>query len=151
MKIEHEMNTSSRACLLLVIMFLAVACAKNADQPTPSGNGPLIAGNETAAILQLRTIASAETAYMTTTGAGSYGTLRQLVDSQLIDSSLGSGDKSGYRFEVRLTPNSSYEAVARPAQYGITGLRSFYLNSNDGQIRGADKKGAEATASDPAS
>lgn len=42
----------------------------------------------------------------------------------------------------------SYDAVATPVNYGSTGKRSFFLNQ-EGVIREADKKGAEATASDP--
>ena len=120
------------------------------NQPSPSGNGPTIAANELAAISQLRAIASAETNYQATTGSGKYGTLKQLIDSQSISPQIKTGENRGYRFEVRVTSGTSYEAVATPIQYGFTGLKSFYMNSSGSEIHGADKKGVEATASDPA-
>jgi hypothetical protein len=107
-----------------------------------------MAANELAAISQLRAIASAETTYQTTTGGGSYGTLRQLIDAQSINQQISTGENRGYKFEVRAT-GPSYEAVATPVTYGLTGLKSFYLNSTSSAIHVADKKGAEATASDP--
>jgi hypothetical protein len=108
-----------------------------------------MAANELAAISQLRAIASAETNYQTTTGGGSYGTLKQLIDSQSIGQQIGSGENRGYKFEVRVSSGSSFEAVATPIKYGFTGLKSFYMNSSGSEIHGADKKGLEATASDP--
>jgi hypothetical protein len=108
-----------------------------------------MAANELAAISQLRAIASAESTYQATAGNGSYGTLKQLVDSQSINQQIMNGENRGYRFEVRVGTDSSYEAVATPLQYGLTGLKSFYLNSSSSAIHVADKKGAEATASDP--
>ena len=133
--------------LILAVSLLTFACAAN--QPTPSGNGPTMAANELAAISQLRAIASAETTYQTTTGGGSYGTLKQLIDAQSINPQIGTGQNRGYKFEVRVTSGSSYEALATPLQYGLTGLKSYYVNSSSSAIHVADKKGAEATASDP--
>jgi hypothetical protein len=150
--IEEEKMIHTRRCtflLLALALLLGTACAKRAEQPTPAGNSQLIAANESAAISTLRTISSAQTAYQAVSGNGSYGTLKQLADAQLVDAQLGSGEKNGYRFQVKLTSPSSYEVVATPAQYGITGRNSFYISSHDVVIHSADKRGAEATASDP--
>lgn len=136
-----------RTCLILAISLLIVACTHS--QPTPTGNGPTMAANELAAISQLRAIASAESIYQATTGGGSYATLKQLVDSQAINSNISSGENRGYRFEVKVTSISSFEAIAAPKEYGLTGLKSFYMNSTDSHVHAADKKGAEAVASDP--
>ena len=108
-----------------------------------------MAANEAAAISTLSTIFSAQTAYQATRGGGSYGTLKQLADAQLIDARLGGGEKNGYKFDVKITSDKFCEIVATPVHYGITGQNSFYLNSSDGVIRRADKQGAEATATDP--
>lgn len=138
----------SRTRLILVaISILMVGCQQS--QPTPSANGPTMAANELAAISQLRAIASAETNYQATTGGGSFGSLQQLVDSQSLNRPINKGENRGYKFEVRVTGEPSYEAVATPLQYGLTGLKSFYLNSNSSVIHAADKKGAEANAADP--
>ena len=134
-------------CLIITGLFWA-ACARTDGPVTPSGNGPLMATNETSAVMSLRTIATQETRYQAATG--SYGTLRQLADSQGLDPHLAGGEKGGYKFEIRVTGEASYEATATPLQYGITGRRSFYLNSDDAQVHGADRQGATASGSDPA-
>jgi hypothetical protein len=151
MEMKRERSIASRYCIVMMLgaSLLIVACAKSADQPTPSGNGPTMAANELAAISQLRAIASAENTYQATTGGGSYATLKQLSDSQAINQQLNNGENRGYKFDVRVTSGSSYEAVATPIKYGFTGMKSFYLNSSGSDIHSADKKGAEATASDP--
>ncbi len=137
-----------RVGLLFAAGILALSCASSADKPSASGNSQLIAANETAAILQVRAIASAESIYMSTAGAGSFGTLTQLVEAGAVSPTLGSGQKGGYRYEVKVAP-ASYEVTATPVQYAFTGLRSFYMNSTDGVIHSADKKGAAADATDP--
>ena len=134
-------------CLTGVAM-LSIACAKTDEPVKPSGNGPLMAANEASAVMSLRTIASTETRQQAATG--SYGTLKQIADSQGLEPHLAEGEKGGYKFEVRVTGDASYEATAVPAQYGITGRRSFYLNSDDAQVHGADHQGAAANGSDPA-
>jgi hypothetical protein len=40
-----------------------------------------------------------------------------------------------------------YEATATPIKYGRQGRKSFFIDETD-KLRGADKQGAEATASD---
>ena len=144
---ESAIVGSCRTVLMLAISLLIISCSTN--QPTPSGNGPTMAANELAAISQLRAIASAEATYQATTGGGSYATLKQLVDSQSINQQISTGENRGYRFVVRVPSDASYEMVATPLQYGFTGLKSFYMNSSSSAIHVADKKGAEATASDP--
>lgn len=108
-----------------------------------------MAANELAAISQLRAIATAEANYQATTGGGSYGTLKQLIDAQSINQQLSNGENRGYKFEIRVASGSSYDALATPVKYGLTGLKSFYMNSGGSEIHGADKKGMEATVSDP--
>ena len=107
------------------------------------------AGNDLSAISALRIIRGAENNYMSTAGSGQFGTLKQLIDSQLIDPSFANG-KNGYKYEVRLKPpnQTSYEALATPIEYGLNGNQSFYMGE-DGVLHGADKKGAEANSTDP--
>lgn len=133
---------------LIIITALSMACAGNSIKPSPSGNNQIIAANEAAAILQIRTLASAEATYTATTGTGGYGTLKQLVDSQAIDTGIGSGQKEGYKFEVKIPSPTSYEISAIPIQYSFTGQKSFYMNSIDGIIHASDKRGAEAVSAD---
>ena len=76
----------------------------------------------------------------------------------LLDAELAAGKKGGYLFRYRpLTRTAGEEAAkddfgfelaAVPAEYGRSGRRSFFLDSS-GRLRGADKQGALATATDP--
>jgi ribosomal protein L40E len=107
------------------------------------------ASNESMAISTLRTISTAESTYYATVGNGSYGTLEELADSSLVDKELLTGEKFGYKFEIRTGPSNNYgsdgfEALATPVRYGSTGVRSFYL-SEDGVMRAADIHGSEAS------
>ena len=70
----------------------------------------------------------------------------------LLDAELAAGKKGGYEFRYQaVQPQGTepgFELGAKPAEYGKTGLRSFFLDSS-GTLRGGDKHGALATASDP--
>jgi hypothetical protein len=142
-----------RVCLGTILMLaaalLVTSCQGAATQPTPAANGPNMTANEMAAVARLRAISSGETTYIVTTGNGNYGTLKQLLDANIISSPFAASEGRGYKFEVRLKGPSTYEAVATPIQYGLTGRISYYIGSSGGEIRGADKKGQEATESDP--
>ena len=108
-----------------------------------------MAAYETAALIDLNSIAKAEEEYLRTIGKNrSYVSLKQLAAARLIDPQLGAGQKGGYRFLVRVKPGSkSFEAEATPVEYGRTGIGSFYVNQ-DGIIRGGDKKGIRAGITD---
>ena len=95
-------------------------------------------------------IRKAETDYKMANGR--YGSLDELLREKRIRKSLASGLNHGYKFSIRYN-ESAYTAVAVPIKYGSnsysgTGMFSFYLDDS-GVIRAADKKGAEANASDP--
>ena len=77
--------------------------------------------------------------------------------TELVEAELASGRFGGYVFRYRILPPPDqaadpnppvFELAATPADYGRTGRRSFYLDSN-GVLRGGDKQGAVATAADP--
>ena len=99
----------------------------------------------------VRTLATAEAWYLSKAGGGrSFGSLDQLFKGGAIDPRLGSGERNGYRFAIVLKNNETeFEVFATPVEYGVTGLRSYYV-SNNYVIHRADKKGARAFASDPA-
>ena len=115
--------------------------------------------NEASAIGSLRRMATAESDYMSTLGRGrTFASMEELVASGAIP--RNSGVKSGYLFKIRLLDRNGdvavpgvgdavrFEAVATPLNYGSSGRRSFYV-SEEWIIRCADKKGKEATRSDP--
>ncbi len=111
-------------------------------------------GNERFVIKSLQTILAAEATYQATTGNGSYGSLGNLRQVDFIDVALASGEKYGYYFVLTktdwtggTTPPRFY-VTATPRSYRKTGKRSFYIDES-GELRGADKNGSLATASDP--
>jgi hypothetical protein len=75
-------------------------------------------------------------------GHGEYGSLSALADttSPFFDTDLADGDAYGYAFVIRETSEGQFLAVAEPARYGETGIRTFVMDQN-GQIRGGDAEG----------
>jgi hypothetical protein len=79
----------------------------------------------------------------------------------LLAADLATGSSAGYSFRYAIADAKTTEGddsdrdkaagfilAATPIEYGTGGRRSFYLDSN-GTLRGDDKHGAVATASDP--
>ena len=106
------------------------------------------AANEGAAISGLREIVSAQGTYEATVGNGSFGSLAELRQSDLLEEKLATGYRHGYRFTV-VAFEGGCEARAVPMTYGKTGIRSFYVSCEEGEVRGADKNGGPAEESDP--
>ncbi|MBZ5503684.1 MAG: hypothetical protein LAN59_15860 [Acidobacteriia bacterium] len=74
--------------------------------------------------------------------------------ASLVDEHLAGGNDGVYQFRYRIVPAAqedtlAFELVAMPDAYGKTARRSFFLDAT-GQLHGADKGGAAATADDPA-
>ena len=97
------------------------------------------AANEGSAQQSLRTIASCETTYLFTEGAGSYTDLTGLGAKTLTDIVLTSGSKSGYTFVA--VPQAGnpplYYAYAVPittSSFAKTGTRRFAI-AEDGVLR----------------
>ncbi len=111
------------------------------------------AANEGSAQSSVRTVHSAQATYQSTAGAGTYGTLAQLMSQSLIDSVLGQADvtaKSGYFVDV-----IDLSGTGATAQYGVaavpattsgvsqTGTRRFAM-SQIGVLRGDNTLSAPA-------
>ena len=108
-------------------------------------NPPKNLQNEQRAIGVMYTIMSAQHQYKTTMGSGGFGTLEQLIAADMIAQEMI--DHSGYRFEVTVT-GDKFEVSAVPLEYGKSGNLSLFID-NTGVLRGGDRNGAAATASDP--
>lgn len=114
--------------------------------------------NEEAAIGSVRTFNTAQVTYASTYENGFSPTLESLGGSPecapsaatacLIDNTLASGEKSGYRFTYRWLGNEAYTVIARPAQYGTTGKRSFFSDES-GVIRFTDEDREPSVDDDP--
>jgi hypothetical protein len=118
-----------------------------------------MAANEASAIGHLRSLATAEATYQSTYGGGrTFAGMQELIAIGEIPAN--SASKNGYQFKIKLLDRNGnaalagsgdavrFEAVATPVNYGSTGRRSFYT-SEEYIIRCADKRGGEATRSDP--
>jgi prepilin-type N-terminal cleavage/methylation domain-containing protein len=94
------------------------------------------AANEGSAQQSLRTMASAEATYQATAGNGSYGAVSDMVVQNLIDSVLGGGTKSGYKFTTGAAPTASttvFVIAAAPSTItGVTatGTREFCIDQS---------------------
>ena len=72
----------------------------------------------------------------------------------LLDSDLANGIKNGYAIRYVIVGASTvgapakYELAATPQQYGRTGRRSFFRDSNGG-LHAADRRGAVGSQTDP--
>jgi hypothetical protein len=111
------------------------------------------AENEAFQISALRTIASAQFTFQSTAGNGNFGTIGQLIDAGLINTSFGFNFYRGYFRIATVTAMSAgnpstFKVQTRPEIYRRTGTRSFYIDET-GVIRGADRNGQYATAGDP--
>ncbi len=109
--------------------------------------------NEGCVIRDLRMLHGAQMTYQATAGNGNFGTFTNLFAAGLINSRRASRTNHGYTFVVNyinLTPNfpAFFYFKATPTNYGVTGVRSFYIDIN-GILRGADKQGAPADENDP--
>jgi hypothetical protein len=102
--------------------------------------------NERMAMGMMYTIAWAEDEYKTAKGHGSYCTLEQLIELGLVPKD-GIGN-NGYKFEVTVSADK-FEVTAVPAEYGKSGTLSLFIDQSR-VLRGADRSGASAIASDPA-
>jgi type IV pilus assembly protein PilA len=125
--------------LLIVVAILSIIAAIAIPNLLASKR----AANDGSALASMRTIHSAQSTYRSTAGNGEYGTLAELMNEKLLDTSIGSGSKSGYTFscpDTNLTPSpqAEYFATAVPtdtAPITRTGYRSFTV-AEDGRLRG---------------
>ena len=111
-----------------------------------------MAANESSALAAIRTISTAQISY-----SGSHNgyacSLSDLGGARLIDSSLASGQKNGYTFEITgCLPgpdggaNQMYQVVARPITVNTTGVRSFC--SDESNVIRTDPGGSGTTCAE---
>ena len=129
----HELHIPKNLVLMAVAGF------------SGESNPPKNLQNERMAIGVMYTIMHVQQQYKATKGAGSCGTLEQLIAAEMVSKEMI--ENSGYRFEVTVT-GDKFEATAVPMEYGKSGNLSLFIDST-GILRGGDRNGAAATASDP--
>ncbi len=121
------------------LVLMAVVGISGETNPPPS----LV--NERRAMGMLHSIASAQHRFKDEKGNGSFGTLEQLIEAELI--SEEHLKLSGYKLELTVT-GDKFEVTAVPLEYGKSGTMSYFIDETF-QLRGGDKNGATATSSDP--
>ena len=121
------------------LVLMAVAGISNETNRTP------VQANEVNAMGLMYAIIGAQESYKNDKGAGSYGTLDQLIAAGMVSKEVM--DKTGYKFEVTVT-GDKFEVFAVPVEYGKTGTKSYYLDKTY-VLRGGDKNGAMASSADP--
>lgn len=119
------------------VMFMVAGAVTESNQPP-------IAVNESVAKSVLIMIIGAETSYRDGPGEGSFGTLEQLVEHNLMPKDML--EKYGYKLELTVA-GTKFEATAVPVEYGKTGIMSFFVDES-GVVRGADRGGAPASVTD---
>lgn len=138
--------------LLIVVVIIGIIAAIAIPNLLASRR----ASNEASAISSMRTLHGAQATYHSTYGGGRYAVaLTDLSDPNLIDSTLGSGTKSGYNFDVIANAPSStvpatHWANANPTTTtGITqtGTRKFCVRT-EGVIMGGTNLGVLGMAYD---
>jgi hypothetical protein len=129
----HELHVPKN----LVAMFVA-AISGEMNPPAPLQN-------ERTAMGMMYLIVYSEQQYKTKKGAGAYGTIEDLIAADLYNKEMA--EKSGYRFELTVN-GDKFEATAVPLEYGKSGTLSLFVDQT-GVLRGGDRNGAPATASDP--
>ncbi len=124
----------------IILMFAAIAI--------PNLLRARIAVNESSAVATVHTIATAEMSYATSYADKGYTcALSDLQNEHLIDPTLASGHKNGYRFELRGCeaetpggPNTKFQLVADPLTQNTTGARTF-CEDESGTVK-ADHSGS---------
>jgi len=137
---ERKQTGFSLIELLIVIAIILIIAAI----AIPNLLAGKMAANEASAVQSLRTIQSAQTAFATTypsvgyagslaslSGTGGAACTATSTQACLIDTVLGSGQKSGYNITLTgdgLSPSVYYTLNADPILRGSTGHRSFFTD-----------------------
>ena len=145
MKHPHTPHRLERGFSLIELMIVIAIIGILVGVGVPAWRNAVIAGNEAAAIQNLRTIASEQRIYYNAKGRTNYATFDQLRESGSLDKRF-TGDTAtveGYVYQMKTTPKSASEPSffvvnADPLKsegIGATGGRHFYVDANTSQVK----------------
>jgi len=120
------------------LILMAAAGISGEINPSP------MVQNERMAMGMMWTIVRAQEQYKKKSN-GLCGTLEELIAADLVPKEQT--ENLGYRIDVTVS-GDKFEISAVPLEYGKTGRVSLFMDQN-GVLRGGDKSGAAAIASDP--
>ncbi len=148
----------ARNAALFSVAVIAIIVAVAALMPLSQ---PRIPMNHTRAAHWTRHLVAAERQYAARFPAGGFTcNLQRLAEAGLIDKVLASGDKSGYRYELRNCGTSgkvaAFTMAAVPTKAGTTGVFAFCANeegvvwyAEDGSADGCLQRQLKWTKTDP--
>ena len=142
---ERTFRAAERGFSLIELMIVIAIIGILVGVGVPAWQNITKAGNETAAVQTLRTLATEERVYYNTKGRVGYATFDQLREGGALDQRF-TGDApvvEGYVFTLKVTPKSAsgpafFSINADPQQkegLGATGGRHFYIDSNINAVR----------------
>lgn len=145
MRNRNKYRSTEHGFSLIELMIVIAIIGILVGVGVPAWRSAVIAGNETAAIQTLKTVATEERVYFNGKGRTAYGTFDQLIESGSLDKRF-IGDAplvDGYIFTLKVTPKSgstppSFTLNADPQQkegVGASGRRHFYIDSNISGVR----------------
>jgi len=134
-----------KAFTLVELMIVLAIIAIIAAFAIPNLMKSRMSANETSAVGSLRAIMSAQATYMNRFGV--YTDLSGLLADRLIDASLSSGQKSGYRFgQIDTGSDFAYCFVAAPIDDGRGGSKEYCV-AQQGTLYEADVDCSSMTVS----
>ena len=136
----------------LLLLFPIALFAQGVRTPGSKVSSP--GRNELIAIETMKELYTAQATYFRENLVPPFfGNLQDLANAGLIDAELGSGQRSGYRFNIlpmygSITSPATFSVSAWPIEYRRTGRRSFGMRA-DCLIRGDDHLGGFDQHNDP--
>lgn len=145
MNTRNKRRSTEHGFSLIELMIVIAIIGILVGVGVPAWRNAVIAGNETAAIQTLKTVATEQRVYFNGKGRTAYGTFDQLIETGSLDKRFV-GDAplvDGYVFTMKVTPKSgstppSFTLNADPQQkegVSASGRRHFYIDSNISGIR----------------
>ena len=141
---KRQQHTRERGFSLIELMIVIAIIGILVGVGVPAWRNAVIAGNEAAAVQNLRTIATEQRTYFNTQGRTKYGTFDELRQREALDKRFAGTESTveGYVYKLNLDKGANgqpyFGVNADPQQkdgIGATGGRHFYIGSDSSTAR----------------